>query len=56
MTSKYSLLQAIEPSIEITWGQGCVIYDQQKNKERNGETGEIFWMNNNAIIEFGLFL
>ena len=30
-------LQIIEPLIEKTWGQGCVIFGEWKNKERNGE-------------------
>ena len=42
MTSKWrqkcSPLQIIEPLTEKTWGQGCVIFDEWKNKERNGET------------------
>ena len=33
MTSKI-----IEPLTEKTWGQGCVIFDERKNKERNGES------------------
>ena len=40
MTSKWrqkcSPLQIIEPLTKKTWGQGCVIF--RKNKERNGET------------------
>ena len=35
---KYSLPQFIEPLTEKTWGQSCVIFGEQKNKERNGET------------------
>ena len=38
MTSKCSPLQIIEPLTEKTWGQGCVIFGERKNKERNGET------------------
>ena len=38
MTSKVQPLQIIETLTEKTWGQGCVIFDEQKNKERNGET------------------
>ena len=42
MTSKWrqkcSLLQIIEPLTEKTWGQGCVIFGERKNKERNGQT------------------
>ena len=42
MTSKWrqkcSPLQIIEPLMEKTWGQGCVIFCERKNKERNGET------------------
>ena len=42
MTSKWrqkcSPLQIIEPLTKKTWGQGCVIFDEWKNKERNGET------------------
>ena len=61
MTSKWrqkgSPLQIIESMTEKTWGQGCVIFGERKNKERNGETPsrtrKIFWMNNKAIIEFG---
>ena len=30
--SKYFLL------LKGTWGQGCVIFGERKNKERNGET------------------
>ena len=35
---KCSPLQIIEPLTEKTWGQGCVIFGERKNKERNGET------------------
>ena len=28
----------IEPLTEKTWGQGCVIFGEWKNKECNGET------------------
>ena len=35
---KCSQLQIIEPLTEKTWGQGCVIIGERKNKERNGET------------------
>ena len=28
----------IEPLTEKTWGQGCVIFGERKNKERNDET------------------
>ena len=42
---------------EKTWGQGCVIFGERKNKEQNGETPlrmiKIFGMNNKAVIEFG---
>ena len=39
MTSKsWSPPQIIEPLTEKTWGQGCVIFGERKNKERNGET------------------
>ena len=42
MTSKWhqkcSLLQIIEPLTQKTWGQDCVIFVEQKNKERNGKT------------------
>ena len=42
MTSKWCQkccpLQIIEPLTEKTWGQGCVIFGERKNKERNGET------------------
>ena len=38
MTSKCSPLQIIEPLMEKTWGQGCVIFCERKNKERNGKT------------------
>ena len=42
MTSKWrqncSPLQIIEPLTEKTWGKGCVIFGQRKNKERNVET------------------
>ena len=42
LTSKWrqkcSALQIIEPLTAKTWGQGCVIFGEQKNKERNGET------------------
>ena len=31
-------LQIIEPSTEKTWELDCVIFGEQKNKERNGET------------------
>ena len=52
---KCSLPQIIELLTAKTWGHGCVIYGERKNKERNGKTQkeEIFWMNNKAIIEFG---
>ena len=35
---KYSPPQIIEPLTEKTWGQGCVIFGERKNIERNGET------------------
>ena len=35
---KCNPLQIIEPLTEKTWGQGCVIFGERKNKERNGET------------------
>ena len=35
---KCSLLQIIKLLTEKTWGQGCVIFGEQENKERNGET------------------
>ena len=35
---KCSLLQVIELLTEKTWGQGCVIFSEQKNKEWNGKT------------------
>ena len=35
---KCSPLQIIEPLMEKTWGKGCVIFCERKNKERNGET------------------
>ena len=42
MTSKWrqkcSPLQIIKQLTEKTWGQGCVIFFERKNKERNGET------------------
>ena len=46
MTSK---AQPVEPLTEKTWGQGCVIFGEQKNKERNVKTplrtGKCFeWM------------
>ena len=31
-------LQIIEPSTEKTWELDCLIFGEQKNKERNGET------------------
>ena len=41
MTSKWrqkcSPPQIIESLTEKTWGQGCVIFGERKNKERNGE-------------------
>ena len=50
MTSKWrqkcSPLQVIKPLTEKTWGQSCVIFGEQKNKERKGEiplrTGKYF--------------
>ena len=36
MTSKVQ--PAAEPLTARTWGQGCVIFGEQKNKEQNGET------------------
>ena len=61
MTSKWgqkcSPLQIVEPLTEKTWGWGCVIFwwaEKQRAKWRNFfKNGEIFWMNNKAIIEFG---
>ena len=55
---KYSPPPIIEPLTEKTWGQGCVIFGEWKNKERNGETPlrrrkYLIWMNNKATIEFG---
>ena len=54
---KCSPLQIIEQLTEKTWEQGCVIFGEQKNKERNGKThlrkGEYFEWMNTAIIEFG---
>ena len=42
MTSKWRQkcrpLQIIEPLTEKTWGQGCVIRGERKNKKRKGET------------------
>ena len=38
MTSKVQSPEIIELLNEKTWGQGCVIYGERKNKERNGET------------------
>ena len=42
MTSKWrqkcSPPQIIEPLTEKTWGQGCVIFGERKNKERNSKT------------------
>ena len=35
---KYSPPETIESLTEKTWGQGCVIFGERKNKERNGET------------------
>ena len=35
---KCSPRQIIEPLSEKTWGQGCVIFGERKNKERNRET------------------
>ena len=35
---KWSPPQIIEPLTEKTWGQGCVIFGERNNKERNGET------------------
>ena len=35
---KCNPLQIIEQLTEKTWGQGCVIFGERKNKERNGET------------------
>ena len=31
-------MQIIKPLIEKTWEQGCVIFGEWKNEERNGET------------------
>ena len=38
MTSKVQPAEIIEPLTEKTWGQGCVIFGERKNKERNGKT------------------
>ena len=42
MTSKWrqkcSPLQIMEPLTKKTWGQGCVMFGERKNKERHGET------------------
>ena len=39
MTSKVQpAADYIEPLTEKTWGQGCVIFGERKNKERSGET------------------
>ena len=35
---KYSPPEIIESLTEKTWGQGCVIFGERKNKERNGQT------------------
>ena len=35
---KCSPLQVIELLTKKTWGQGCVIFGERKNKERNGKT------------------
>ena len=40
------------------WGWGCVIIAEQKKQRAKGwnssvKNGEIFWMNNKAIIQFG---
>ena len=32
------VLQVIEPLTEKTWGQRCVIFSEQRNKEQKGET------------------
>ena len=57
LRQKCSPLQITEPLTEKTWGQGCVIFGERKNKEQNGETPlrmiKIFGMNNKAVIEFG---
>ena len=34
---KYGPLQVIEPLTEKTYGRGCLMFDEQKNKEQNGE-------------------
>ena len=39
MSQMCSPLQIIEPLTEKTWGQGCAIFGERKNKERNGEGG-----------------
>ena len=43
---------------EETWGRGCVIFGDQPQKQRakwrnSFKNGEIFWINNKAIIECG---
>ena len=38
MMSKVQPAADIESLTERTWGQGCVIFGERKNKERNGET------------------
>ena len=53
---KCSPLQIIEPMTEKTWGQDCVIFGEQKTKREMAKllkNGEILWMNNKAITEFG---
>ena len=53
---KCSPLQIIEPLMEKTWGQGCVIFGERKKRakwQNSFKNEEIFWMNNKPIIKFG---
>ena len=52
---KCSLLKIIEPSSEKTWGSGCVIFGEQKDKELmfSFKSWKISWIKNKAITEFG---
>ena len=54
MTSKMQPIQIIEPLTEKTWGRGCVIFGEQKNKKLIFyiKSLKIFWINKKAIFEF----
>ena len=60
-TDDIKMLSNVQPAADFwtvdqeTWGRGCVIFDEQKNKKLmfSFKSLKIIWINNKAIIEFG---